>query len=139
LQFTAPRFLANRFLTPLPEKVQFELTHGAFEPQQQTVIQQTRVIDAIGIYDERSHQTAQLDEVMPVTTVAGQSGCFDAEDRAHAPGAHFGNQPCKTWTIDLAGTGTSQVLVDDLDLLKPELASLVSQGILSPLTLQIIS
>jgi hypothetical protein len=75
---------------------------------------------------------------MPVTAVAGQSGRLDTEDGAHASGAYFGNQPCKTRTIDLTGTGTSQVFVDDLDLLEPELASLVGQSILSPLTLQVI-
>jgi hypothetical protein len=32
LQFTAPRFLADCFLAPLPEKVQFELAHRPFEP-----------------------------------------------------------------------------------------------------------
>jgi hypothetical protein len=76
---------------------------------------------------------------MPVTTIAGQSRRLDTEDGAHAPGAAFGNQPCKTWTINLAGTGTSQVFVDDLDLLKPGLPRSVGQGILSPLTLQVIS
>jgi hypothetical protein len=76
--------------------------------------------------------------MMPVTAVASQSGSLDTEDRAHTPGAHFGNQSGKTRAIHLSGTRTSKVFVDDLDLLKPELARLVGQGVLTPLALQVI-
>src|SRR5262245_925288 len=73
LQLTAPRLLSNGFLAALSEKVQFELTHRALEPQQQPVIEQARVIDAVGIYDKRPHQAAQFNEVMPITPIARQA------------------------------------------------------------------
>lgn len=138
LQVPALCFLTYRFLTALPEQVEFELAHRAFEPQQESVIEQPRIIDAVGIYNQCSHQPTQFDQVMPVTTVAGQARSLDTEDCTHVSIAYLGNQSGKTRAIYLSGTRSPQVFVDHLDLLEAKLTSLVSQRVLAPLTLEVI-
>jgi hypothetical protein len=69
---------------------------------------------------------------MPVTAIARQAGSLDAEDCTNSASTHLGNQSGKARTIDLARTGTPKILVDNLDLLEAELASLVGQSVLSP-------
>jgi hypothetical protein len=93
---------------------------------QQPVVEQPWVVDSIRIHDQRPHQTAQLNQVMPVAAIARQARSFDTEDGAHAAGTHLGNQAGKPRTVNLARTGPSKILVNDLDLLEAKLASLVS-------------
>jgi len=53
LEFTPPGLAENPAPQASPQKVQFSLTHGTFEPQQQAVVEVTRVIDPILIQDQR--------------------------------------------------------------------------------------
>jgi hypothetical protein len=50
------------------------LAHGALQPEQEAIIELSRIIDAILIQDQRIGQGAQLDEPMPVGRVARQPG-----------------------------------------------------------------
>ncbi len=75
---------------------------------------------------------------MPIAAVASQARSLNTEHRTHAAGAHLRHQAGKTRAFNLAGPGTSEVFVNDVDLLKAELAGLAGQAILSPLTLQIV-
>ncbi len=52
--------------------MQLGLAHGAFETKQETVVEQGRVIDAVGIADQRVGDAAQIDETMPVGIVASE-------------------------------------------------------------------
>ena len=110
----------------------------SIEPQQQPVVEKAWVIDSVGIHNERPHQAAQFDEVMPVTAITRQAGGLDTEHRAYAAGTNLGHQPGKARTIDLTGAGTSKIFVDDLDLLETELAGVVGQSVLSPLAFQVV-
>ena len=38
----------------------------------QTIIDQPRIIDALGADDQRSNESTKVDEMMPVSTVSGQ-------------------------------------------------------------------
>ena len=75
---------------------------------------------------------------MPIAAVASQARSLDTEDRSHAAGAHLRHQADKARAFDLAGPGSPEVFVNDVDLLKTKLAGLVGQAILSPLTFQVV-
>src|SRR5712691_6285958 len=49
------------------------LAHSALEPEQEPIIEQRRMIDAVGIADQRVGETAQIDEAVPVSVVARQT------------------------------------------------------------------
>ena len=61
------------------------------------------------------------------------------EYRAHFTGTDIGHEPFESGALDLAGTRTSEIIVDDLDLLESELTGLIGQTVLPPLALQVVS
>ena len=46
--------------------MQLGLTHRPLQPEQQTVVEQRRMIDAVGIPDQRVGKAGKIDEAMPV-------------------------------------------------------------------------
>ena len=45
----------------------------AFQAKQQAVVEHGRMIDTIGVADQRVGQAAKLDETMPIGVVAGEA------------------------------------------------------------------
>ena len=123
----------------MPQQVQLELAHRSFEPQQEPIIEDARIVDAIWIDHEGAYQAAEFDEMMPVSTVTGQAGSLNAKHSANLSRADFRNQMLEPRALHLAGPRASKILVDYLDLLKAELASVVRQTILPPLALLVVN
>ena len=73
----------------MAEQIQFEFAHGAFQAQEQSVVDEAGIVDAIRIDDDGAHHAAQLDEMVPIAAVPRQARRFDAEDRAHLARADF--------------------------------------------------
>jgi hypothetical protein len=71
----------------LPQKAQLVFGHRALQTEQQTVVDQPRIIDTIGINDQRAGKGAQIDQVMPIPAITGEPGGLDAINRADASGA----------------------------------------------------
>ena len=46
--------------------MQLGLAHRPLQPEQQTVVEQRRMIDAVGIPDQRVGKAGKIDEAMPV-------------------------------------------------------------------------
>ncbi len=72
-ELTARRLVADSAIEACAQHVQLGLAHGALEPEQQAVIEQRRVIDAVGVADQRVGETGKIDETMPVGVVARQT------------------------------------------------------------------
>jgi hypothetical protein len=53
--------------------MQLGLAHGALEPEQEAIVEEGGVIDAVGIADQRVGEAAQLDEAMPIGVVVRRS------------------------------------------------------------------
>ena len=116
-QFASSRLVANAAFEARADDVQLGLAHGALEPEQQSVIEPGRMIDAVGIADQRVGHGH--------TSRAGGTS-----RRCCAPGARLrGRARCPTSRIataamsrakperlSSAGTGQAEVLVDDDDL-----------------------
>ena len=51
-QFPAPGLVQDAALQPGPQDVQLRLAHGSFQPQQQPVVEVSRIVDAIFVEDE---------------------------------------------------------------------------------------
>jgi hypothetical protein len=52
--------------------MQLGLAHGAFEPKQETIIEQGRMIDAVSVTDQRVSEPGEIDEAVPVGIVPSQ-------------------------------------------------------------------
>src|SRR5271157_1748214 len=119
-QFAAAGLLADGRLRSLAEQVQFKFRHGALQTQEQTIIDDIRIVDSIKVHYHRSHHATQLDQVMPVPAITRQARCFDAEHGSNFACAHFRHETLKPWTVDQARRGTAQVVVNDTNVLKAQ-------------------
>ena len=72
-EFTSLGLLANRLYRALTENAQLEFTHRSPQPQNEAIIDDPRVVDALRIDQHCAHQPAELDQMMPVSAVASQS------------------------------------------------------------------
>jgi hypothetical protein len=52
-EFAARRLVANAVVEAGPQHMQLGLAHGALESEQQAIIEERRMIDAVGVADER--------------------------------------------------------------------------------------
>src|SRR5271166_7145425 len=78
----AASLLLQRFLRALAEHRQFKLAHRALHAEQQPIIGMARIVDSVLVYDERADQSTELDERMPVTTIAGKTRRLDRKHGA---------------------------------------------------------
>jgi hypothetical protein len=77
-QLSPPRLGLLAGQHALLEQVQLGLAHGPLQPQQQPVVELHRVVDAVGVGQQRSRQRAQLQQLVPVGARAGQPRHLDA-------------------------------------------------------------
>src|SRR5207249_5404932 len=75
---------------------------------------------------------------MPVASVTRKARSLNTEHGAHLAGANFDDQTFEPWTLHLPGARTSEIFVNNLDLLKSELTGLIGKIVLPPLALQIV-
>ena len=86
-----------------------------FQSEQQTVIEQRRVIDAIGIADQRIGETGEINEPVPIGVIASEPRHLEAEHKTDACERHFGGEAGKARSCHRAKTGRAEVLVNDND------------------------
>ena len=120
-------------------RVQLELAHRSFEPQQEPIIEDARIVDAIWIDHDGAYQAAEFDEMMPVSAITGQTRSLNAKHGANLSRADFRNQMLESGALHLAGPRATEILVDNLDLLEAKLASVVGQAILPALAFLVVN
>src|SRR5208282_1559575 len=114
-QFTARRLVANAAVEAGPQDMQLGFAHGALEPEQEAIVEEGGMIDAVGVADQRIGEAAQLDEAMPIGVVACQARDLEPEHEADVGEGDFGGEPGETRSRDKAGAGEPEVLIDDHD------------------------
>ena len=72
----------------------------SFQPKQKPVVQQAGIIDAIVIDDQRTGHGAEVDQMVPVTVVSGQTRCFQCEHCSDLAGTDRSQQPSEAGTFD---------------------------------------
>src|ERR1700759_3904757 len=77
--------------------------------------------------------------MMPIAAIAGESRCLYAKHCAYLSGADLSDQVFKARPFHLTRAGTAQILVDNFDLLKAELAGVIRQAILPALALLVVN
>jgi hypothetical protein len=97
----------------------------------------TRIIDSILIDDDGANQSTELDQRVPVTAVASETGGLDRQHRSDMAVADGGQQSLKTWTGD-AATRSSEIVVDNLHPRPAELLGTIGETVLPSLTFKIV-
>jgi hypothetical protein len=70
-----------------------------------------------GVRDERVGNAAQVEQSIPVGIIASETRYLQAEDDADAPETDFSGHVSKAGALHDSGTGDTEVMIDDLDLL----------------------
>ena len=139
-QLAARRLVADAAVQACAQNMQLGLAHGALEAEQQSIVEHGRVIDAVGIADERVGEAAEIEQAIPVGVVAGEAGDLETEHDPDMSERDFGGEPREAAALDDAGAGKAEVFVDDDDLLRrpAERSRPGGQGILALCGLAIV-
>src|ERR1700731_1400411 len=90
----------------------------SFQPQQQAIVEQTRVVNAVFVQDQRVIERTEFQQPVPVGAVARQPRYFQTEHDPGAAHADFRNQLAKTVTVHHRSPGLAQIAVDHRNLLR---------------------
>lgn len=117
LQLAAPGLVELTTTHARFENMQFGLAHGAFEAEQEAIIEAGRIIDTVFVENERRSQRAQFDETMPVRGVARQSRDLQAHDDAGFAKRHLAHELLKAVACGAAGTRLAEIAIDHMNAL----------------------
>ncbi len=95
-----------------------------------------RIVDAVLVDDQGADETAELEERVPVAPVAGQPRGLDGDHRADTPFADRRQQLLEAGPGN-AAAGTAKIVVDNSNVVPPQLARAVGEAVLAALALQI--
>ncbi len=131
-QGAARGLVANAPVEPRAQDVQLRLTHGAFEPEDEAVVEQRGVVDSVGIADQGIRHGAQVEEPVPVGVIARQARDLKAEHDAHPGEGDLRGQPREARALGGPGAREAQILVDDRDLfaMPAEVDRAMDEGVL---------
>jgi hypothetical protein len=94
----------------------FGFAHGAFEAEQQPIVEERGVIEPIAVADQGVGEAAQIEQAVPLGVVAGEPGNLDAEQDADVAEGHLGGQVGEAGSVHNAGCRQPQVVLHELDL-----------------------
>src|SRR5262245_33423343 len=95
--------------------MQLGLAHCSFETEQQAVIEQRRVIDAVGVSDQCVGQSGEINEAVPIGIVASEARNLEPKNKPDAGECDLSGEACKAGACDRTGARETKVLVDDDD------------------------
>jgi hypothetical protein len=99
VQLPTPRFAQQGAAGPRLNHMQFGFTHGALESKQEPVIEIGGMVEAVLIENQGIAEPTDLQESMPVATVAGQAGDLQPDHQSGVTHAHLGHEFLETLAI----------------------------------------
>jgi hypothetical protein len=114
-QLTAGGLVADPPVQPGAQDVQLGLGHGPLHPQHQPVVEQRRVVDAVGVGEQGVGHPGQVQQPVPVGVVAGQPGALQRQHEPDLPEPDLGGQLGKPRPASRAGPAAAKVVVDHAD------------------------
>src|SRR5262249_50504823 len=131
-EFPARRLIPNAAIEARAQNVQLCFAHCALQPQQQSVIEHRRVIEAVAITNQGVSEAGKIDEAIPFGIVAGQARDFQTEHEANTGKGDLRGQPSKAGASHGSATGQAQIFINDDDPFggPAELTSLAGERVL---------
>jgi len=90
----------------------------------------TRRIDRLLIDQQGIDYPAHLDELLPISTVAGKARYFAGRHRSDLPETDLGHHPLEPSASNGAGRRATEIVVNDFDLAPAQVAKPISHRIL---------
>ena len=87
-------------------------------------------VDRLLIDKNRVDDAAHLDQLLPISAVAGEAGDLAGADGAHLAEADLGHHPFEPGALHSAGRRAAEIVVDHFDLGKAQRSQPVSHGVL---------
>jgi hypothetical protein len=91
-EFTALGLVEGALMEALFEGMEFGLTHGALQAQQQAIVIVAGVVNAIEVADEGFEECTDFEELMPVLGRSSEPGDIETENQSDMIQAHFGHE-----------------------------------------------
>ena len=116
-QLAAGGLVLDAALQPGPEHVELRLGHDAHQPQDEPVVEQRRMVDAVGVGDQRVAHPGQVQQPVPGRVVPGQPGGLQRQDDPDLAERDLGDHALEPVPLPGHRPGDAQVAVDDPDRL----------------------
>jgi hypothetical protein len=136
-QLAAACLLLERFERSLAQERELEFAHCPLHAQQKTIVGVPGLVDAVLVNEERADQPAELDQRVPIATVAGEPRRLDREHGTHMTLTNGGEQTLEPWAAH-PGAGPAQIMVDDDHIGPAQLAGPLLQSILAAPALGVV-
>jgi hypothetical protein len=137
MQVTSFGLKLQSFMGTLPKNRKLQLAERSLHTQQQSIVDQARIVYVILISQQAPDQRTKFKQCVPVSAVPSQPGCFDGKDRPRVAGADRDEQALKALSCDTAA-GATKVVINDNDLLPSKHLSALFQGVLTTAALWVV-
>src|SRR3984893_15354771 len=137
-EFAAPRLLVAGRQGTLAQKIELILVEAALQSQQQPVVALTRRIDRLLIDQHGIDDAAHLDQLLPVTAVAGETRDSPRRDRTDLAQADLGHHSIKAGARDAARRRALEIVVDRIDARPAQRRQTIAHRILQGAALAIV-
>src|SRR5262249_52828421 len=128
---------AQGLLCALAQDRQFEFAERPFHSEQQPVVDKLWVVHPILVDDQAVHQTAELEQGVPIAAIAGQTRSLDSENRAGGAGTDGGKQALKS-RARRAASRTTKVIIDDNHVFPAKCTCACCKSILTTATFRVV-
>ncbi len=119
------------------QHAKLELADAALHAEQKPIIRPAGVIDPVQVDHSRLDQATEFEQVMPVTTVAGEPGRVEAQYGPDLPGTEPRYQPLEAGPRHHPAGGAAEVIIDDLDVAEAPAPRDIDELVLAPLALKV--
>jgi hypothetical protein len=136
-QFTAPRLGAGGVEHAGAQHAEFELADAALHAEQQPIVRPAGVVDPVEVDHSRLDQAAELKQVVPVATIAGEPGGVEAQHGSDLSGTEPCHEPLEAGPRHHATGGTAEIVIDHLDVAEPPTPGDLDELVLPPLALEV--
>lgn len=99
VQLPTPRFAQQSAAGPRLNHMQFGFTHGALESKQEPIIEIGGIVETVLIENQGVAEPTDLQEPMPVATVAGQAGDLYPDHQPGVTHTYLGHEFLETLAI----------------------------------------
>jgi hypothetical protein len=112
LQLAPPCLVEDASAQASVKHVELRLAHGALQAEQQSIVEVTRIVDAVLIQDQRLRERADLQQTMPVGGVASEPRYLEPEHDAGASHTDLGDEPLESLAVAGRRSRLAEVAVD---------------------------
>ena len=137
-QLAPARLLVTRRQRALPQEIELVLIETALEAEEQPVIALARRIDRLPVDEHRVDHAAHLDQLLPITAVAGEARHLPSRNRADLAETDLGHHPFEASPRDAARGRAAEIVVDDRDLGPAETGETIAHSVLQRTALAIV-